>query len=103
MIPVEPEPEQPNDEPKDEPNHPEIPKDNTFEFDDPGEVDPLGETYTQPAKVTSAVKANGATPSVPNTANVKESSEIDLMIAMMLGSVLMTTVVLGAKKASVRR
>lgn len=103
LIPVEPEPEQPNDEPKDEPNHPEVPKDNTFEFDDPGEVDPLGETYTQPAKVASAVKANGATPSVPNTANVKESSEIDLMIAMMFGSVLMTTVVLGAKKASVRR
>ncbi|MBR3365870.1 hypothetical protein IKG48_01975 [Candidatus Saccharibacteria bacterium] len=107
LIPVEEEPEEPKEDPKDEPNHPVIPKDDTFDFDDPGELDPLGETHTQPAKVSPAANASRAakadTPSVPNTSNVQESSEINLMIAMMLGSVSMTAVVLGAKKAYRKR
>ena len=94
-IPVEPEPE-PTDEPSDDPVHPPVPKDNTFDFDDPGELDPLGETHTEPAKVAPA--AADATPAVPNTSNIANSSEINLLIAMIIGAITLTGATLGVKK-----
>lgn len=97
LIPVEE--EQPKEDSKDDPHHPLIPKDNTFDFDDPADVDPLGETHTQPA----VKPATSAAPGVPNTSEAKESSEINLMLAMMIGSVTMTAMVLGLEKAVRKR
>lgn len=96
-IPVEPEPEEPTDEPSDDPVHPPVPKDDTFEFDDPGELDPLGETYTQPA-ASAPADATSGTPAVPNTANIANSSEINLLIAMIIGAVTLTGATLAVKK-----
>lgn len=94
-IPVV-EPDEPVVDPS-EPNHPVVPKDDTFDFDDPADVDPLGETYTQGAKNKGV--------GVPNTAESdgKSASELNVLVAMMLGSVITTAAVVSAKKAYRKR
>lgn len=87
-IPEEDEPTEPENH--EDPNHPIVPKDNTFDFDDPGELDPLGETFTK-----AADKKNVG---VPNTSNVANSSEINLLAAMMIGATTMTGLVLAVRK-----
>ena len=102
VTPVNPDPTDPEN--NEEPGKPVVPHDDTFDFDEPGELDPLGVIETKPAATsTQALEEDDMTDAsvgVPNTSGSenKASSEIGLLVAMVTGSVVMTTMVLGAKK-----